>query len=113
MKRITIILLFCLATIAGKAQNDIDGLLAAGVEDTQRFTNDYLAPGTNGLMYSINANWFNTAVVKPLGGFEISVIANAATIGNENKSFLFIICFLKILLFYNYYTQFIIQYKYK
>jgi len=88
MKRITIILLFCLATIAGKAQNDIDGLLAAGVEDTQRFTNDYLAPGTNGLMYSINANWFNTAVVKPLGGFEISVIANAATIGNENKSFL-------------------------
>ena len=88
MKRITIILLICLSTIIAKAQNDLDVLLAAGVDDAQRFANDYLAPGTNGLMYSMNANWFNTADAKPLGGFEISLIANAATVGSENKSFL-------------------------
>ena len=76
------------ATLSLQAQNDIDALLAAGREDAQRFANDYLAPGTNGLMYSMNANWFNTADAKPLGGFEISIIANAATVKNEHKSFL-------------------------
>lgn len=81
-------MLLCIAAISAKAQNDLDALLAAGKEDAQHFANDYLAPGTNGLMYSMNANWFNTADAKPLGGFEISVIANAATIGSDNKSFL-------------------------
>lgn len=81
-------MLLGLVTIYAKAQNDLDALLAAGVEDAQHFANDYLAPGTNGLMYSMNANWFNTANAKPLGGFEISIIANAATIDSENKSFL-------------------------
>ena len=88
MKKITLLMLLCITTISTKAQNDLDALLAAGVEDAQHFANDYLAPGTNGLMYSMNANWFNTADAKPMGGFEISIIANAATIGNENKTFL-------------------------
>jgi hypothetical protein len=88
MKKISLFMLLCIAAISAKAQNDLDALLAAGKEDAQHFANDYLAPGTNGLMYSMNANWFNTADAKPLGGFEISVIANAATIGSDNKSFL-------------------------
>lgn len=81
-------MLLFLATISLKAQNDLDALLAAGVEDAQRFANDYLAPGTNGLMHSMNANWFNTADAKPLGGFEISIIVNAASVKDDNKSFL-------------------------
>tara|TARA_R110000868_G_scaffold38595_2_gene134877 strand:- start:2118 stop:3113 length:996 start_codon:yes stop_codon:yes gene_type:complete len=81
-------MLLCIATISLKAQNDLDALLAAGIDDAQRFANDYLAPGTNGLMYSMNANWFNTADAKPLGGFEISIIANAASVKNDDKTFL-------------------------
>ena len=81
-------MLLFVATNSLKAQNDLDVLLAAGTEDAQRFANDYLAPGTNGLVHSMNANWFNTADAKPLGGFEISIIANAASVKNENKSFL-------------------------
>lgn len=73
--------------MSSKAQ-DIDALLAAGIDDAQRFANDYLMPGTNGLMYSMNANWFNTADAKPLGGFEISIVANAASIKDDHKSFL-------------------------
>ena len=88
MKKLTLLMLLLIATLSLKAQSDLDALLAAGTEDAQRFANDYLAPGTNGLMYSMNANWFNTADAKPLGGFEISIIANAATVKNENKSFL-------------------------
>ena len=87
MKKIVLCFALGLLTLIGKAQNDIDVLLTAGIEDAQRFANDYLAPGTNGLMYSMNANWFNSAKVKPFGGFEISIIANAALAKDENKIF--------------------------
>lgn len=80
-------MLLSLVTSITKAQ-DIDGLLEAGVENAERFANDYLMPGTNGLMHSMNANWFNTADAKPLGGFEISIVANAASFKSEHKSFL-------------------------
>ena len=89
MKKIASIFTFSLFSIFAIGQNDIDFLLAAGIEDAQRFTNDYLAPGTNGLMHSMNANWFNSAKVKPFGGFEISVIANAALVYDEDKIFNF------------------------
>lgn len=80
-------MLMCFIALTSKAQ-DIDALLAAGVDNAELFANDYLKPATNGLMHSMNANWFNTADAKPLGGFEISIIANAAIVNNENKSFL-------------------------
>lgn len=88
MKKILVLVALCFCALNIKAQNDIDVLLAAGVEDAQRFANDYLAPGTNGLMYSMNANWFNSAKVKPLGGFEISVIGNASLVKDDNKTFI-------------------------
>ncbi|MGC6431290.1 MAG: DUF6588 family protein [Jejuia sp.] len=87
MKKLTLLALLLLVTTISKAQNDLDALLAAGVEDAERFANDYLAPGTNGLMHSMNANWFNSGKAKPLGGFEISIVANAAQYGNEQKMF--------------------------
>lgn len=87
MKKLTLLVLLLLITTFTKAQNDLDALLAAGIEDAERFANDYLAPGTNGLMHSMNANWFNSGKVKPLGGFEISVIASAAQFGDEQKQF--------------------------
>jgi hypothetical protein len=87
MKKIFLLLTFFLCAFSIKAQNDLDVLLTAGVEDAQRFASDYLAPGTNGVMHSMNANWFNSAKVKPLGGFEISVIANASLINDEDKMF--------------------------
>ncbi len=87
MKKKALFILLFLSAFLSKAQSDIDALLAAGVEDAQRFANDYLMPGTDGLMHSMNANWFNTAEAKPLGGFEISVVVNASSVKNENKMF--------------------------
>ena len=87
MRNFFLFTVFCTSFMVSKAQNDLDVLLSAGVEDAQRFANDYLAPGTNGLMHSMNANWFNSAKVKPLGGFEISLVANATLIGDEDKMF--------------------------
>lgn len=87
MKKAVLLVMTCVYGLMSSAQNDIDVLLSAGVEDAQRFTNDYLAPGTNGLMHSMNANWFNSAKVKPFGGFEITVVANAALVNDESKMF--------------------------
>ena len=88
MKKLALLFSFVAVMTTAKAQNDIDVILAAGVEDAQRFANDYLAPGTNALMHSMNSNWFNSAKVKPLGGFEISIIAGASRFGDEGKTFL-------------------------
>ncbi|RCW90043.1 DUF6588 family protein [Winogradskyella arenosi] len=87
MKRLILFTLLGFLANDLKAQNDIDVFLAAGIDDAQRFANDYLAPGTNGIMHSMNANWFNSAEVKPLGGFEVSVVVNAALINDEHKTF--------------------------
>jgi hypothetical protein len=87
MKKVYLFILFSLAGYVIQSQNDLDALLGAGVKNAERFANDYLKPGTNGIMHSMNANWFNTADAKPLGGFEISIITNASVIKNENKSF--------------------------
>ncbi|MFS4483000.1 DUF6588 family protein [Hyunsoonleella sp. 2307UL5-6] len=87
MKKLTTLFILFLSILNINAQ-DIDALLTAGVENAERFADDYLRPGTDGLMHSMNAGWFNTADAKPLGGFEISIIANAASINNEQKSFL-------------------------
>lgn len=87
MKNVTFSLcaLLCLS-IGVKAQDNLNDLLAAGVADAGRFTNSYLAPGTNSAMYSMNNGWFNTAKVKVLG-FEISLVGGASFTGSSHKSF--------------------------
>ncbi|WP_282123785.1 DUF6588 family protein [Algibacter mikhailovii] len=89
MKNILLLLTLCFVIPGSVAQKDssLDALLAAGVEDAQRFTHDYLKPGANGLMHSMNANWFNSAKAKPLGAFEISVNGNYGPIKEEKKMF--------------------------
>lgn len=87
MKNFFLTTLVLVSTLISSAQNDIDALLAAGIDDAERFTNDYLAPGTNALMHSINANWFNSGKAKPFLGFEISVIANASLVNEGSRQF--------------------------
>ncbi|SEL95335.1 hypothetical protein SAMN04487910_3699 [Aquimarina amphilecti] len=84
-KTILILSIFILNFCYG--QQNIDDLLAAGINDAQRFTSDYLRPASDGLMHSMNNGWFNTAKSKKLFGFEISLIVNSAFVGNDNKSF--------------------------
>lgn len=65
------------------AQSNVNDLLAAGIDDAERFTNDYLAPALEGGMYNIGGSWYNSADAKPLGGFEISIIGNMAFFNNK------------------------------
>jgi len=88
MKNLTLILLLFVTISTINAQENIDELLAAGVEDAKLFTTDYLAPASEGLIYSINNGWFNQGKSLHKFGFEFSIIVNAAFIKDEKKSFL-------------------------
>jgi len=66
------------------SQSNINDLLAAGLEDAERYTNDYLAPVSEGAMHSISNGWYNSGESKPLGGFEISIIGNVSSFKNKD-----------------------------
>lgn len=74
-------------SIKTQAQQNIDDLLAAGINDAKQFSRDYLAPATEGLVYGINNGWFNHAKGQKRFGFEIGIVANTSFIANNKKSF--------------------------
>ena len=78
-------------TAGMSAQSAIEDLLLAGVEDAQRFSNDYLAPASEGIIYGVSGSWYNTADAKPLGGFEISLIGNLTFFNNKEDKKQFIL----------------------
>jgi len=82
MKRI-IFLLVVACSFQAMAQSNINEILAAGLNDAETFTTDYLSPASEGIMYSISNGWYNTADAKPLAGFEISIIGNMASFKNK------------------------------
>ncbi len=86
MKKLVVALGFFFGCWSAQAQ-DFNELLAAGVADAQRYTSDYLAPATEGLMYSMNNGWFNSGKTHKILGFEISIIGNVTTYGDDKESF--------------------------
>ena len=78
----------CLTTAA---QADFNNVLAAGVEDAERFTTDYMAPLSESVVYSMSTGWYNTADAKPLSGFEISIIGNITGFKNKEDKKTFIL----------------------
>ena len=78
MKKLSLLVLLAFISSNIKAQENIDELLAAGVEDAKLFTSEYIAPASEGLIYSINNGWFNQGKSLHKFGFEFSVIVNAS-----------------------------------
>lgn len=87
MKKFNLLFFFAFAISTINAQENINDLLTAGMDDAQRFSTDYLAPASEGLAFGINNGWFNNAKAPKKYGFEISIIGNASFIKNEKKSF--------------------------
>ena len=73
-----------------QAQSNINAILAAGLTDAEHFTNDFLAPFSEGTMHNISNGWYNSGDAKPLGGFEIAIIANSSSFKNkaDKKAFI-------------------------
>ncbi|HET8809320.1 MAG TPA: DUF6588 family protein [Flavobacteriaceae bacterium] len=78
------IFLFCFGI---QAQNGIDQLLAAGIEDAKQFSDSYFSPAAEGVMFGLSNGWYSTAEGKNLGDVEISIIGNASFVKDEHKSF--------------------------
>ncbi|MGB3145529.1 MAG: DUF6588 family protein [Maribacter sp.] len=88
-KLLTIILMG--ASLAVSAQADFNNVLAAGLEDAEKFTTDYLSPLSEGAVYNMASGWYNTADSKPLGGFEISIVGNISGFKNKQNKKTFIL----------------------
>lgn len=69
------------------AQNGVDDLLTAGVEDAQRFSQSYFAPATDAVVYGLSSGWFNTAKSKKFLRFEISAIGNLSFTDDKTQFF--------------------------
>lgn len=82
MKRV-FFLLFLASFFQTQAQSNINELLAAGLADAERFTDDYLFPVSEGALHNISNGWYNSGESKPLGGFEISIIGNYSPYKNK------------------------------
>ncbi|WP_158974115.1 DUF6588 family protein [Cellulophaga sp. L1A9] len=85
------LLLVLISGLSATAQADINNLFAAGVDDAERFTNAYMAPLSEGMIYSISNGWYNSGETKPLGGFEISIIGNMASFKNKEDKKTFVL----------------------
>ena len=77
--------------LSSMAQSNANDIFAAGVEDAERFTNDYFGPLSEGALYSISNGWYNSGKAKPLGGFEISIIGNMANFKNKDDKKTFVL----------------------
>ncbi|MEP4001480.1 MAG: DUF6588 family protein, partial [Ekhidna sp.] len=83
--------LFLIVCLTATAQADFNNVLAAGVEDAERFTTAYMEPLSESVVYSISTGWYNTADAKPLGGFEISIVGNITGFKNKEEKKTFIL----------------------
>lgn len=78
---------FLFLGFVGFSQSNVNEVLAAGLDDAEKFTDNYLAPVSEGALYSLANGWYNTADSKPLGGFEISIIGNMTSFKDNKKTF--------------------------
>ncbi|RSK40607.1 DUF6588 family protein [Mangrovimonas spongiae] len=81
----TVVLFFLPLTLF--AQENINDLLAAGVNDAKTFTSNYIDSASDGLAYGINNGWFNSGKSLKRFGFEISIIGTASFIKESHKTF--------------------------
>jgi hypothetical protein len=87
MKKLLTVISLILFSQSNIAQQNLNDLLAAGVNDAKTFSESYLLPATNGLAYGISSGWFNNAKTPKKYSFELSIIGNTSFIKDENKSF--------------------------
>jgi len=87
MKNSFFIVLVLILSVTANSQQNINELLAAGIEDAKRFSTDYISPANNSLAYGINNSWFNNPKTPKQFGFEFSIIGNASFIKDESQSF--------------------------
>lgn len=80
-------ILMLISFVTSYSQSGIEELLSSGVDDANKFANAYTKPGSDAVIYGLASGWYNTAKVKGLGGFEISIIGGVSQINDDKTSF--------------------------
>lgn len=76
-----------LVCASSTAQENLEDLLAAGVDDAKLFATAYMTPAFEAMIYNTSNGWIQSAEVKKPLKFEISVIANGTFTKDKHRSF--------------------------
>ncbi|MDP2088830.1 MAG: hypothetical protein Q8J84_05460 [Flavobacteriaceae bacterium] len=89
MKKSFLILLTVILSFSAKAQDGLEAILLAGVQDANKLTEAYMNPAMKGLIYGMNSGWYHTAKVHKKLGFDISISLNASVVPSKDEIFRF------------------------
>jgi len=84
----TFFLLAAFAVMPITAQENLENLLASGINDAKRFTTSYITPGAEAAIHNMANAWVQSAEVKEQWRFEISIVGNASFVKEKNQSFI-------------------------
>ena len=87
MKKKLMLGLAVLGSFSLQAQDEIQTILRAGVEDATRFSESYIAPAAEATIYSLANGWYNSGEAKETLHFEVSVVANVALVSDDKQNF--------------------------
>ena len=93
MKRL-MLLFGLLSSISMVSQENLEDLLASGIQDAQRFATSYISPATEAMIYNNANGWIQSAEVKSPLKFEISIIGNATFVKDKNTHFYIFLFYL-------------------
>jgi hypothetical protein len=82
---ITLLLLGGAATV--KAQDQITNIFKSGATDLNAVANGYLKPAGNGFAAGLGSNWYNTADVHHIGGFDLTIGGSVVMTPQEDQTF--------------------------
>lgn len=89
MKKFALVILAVSFSINMKAQNGLEAILLAGVQDANKLTEAYMNPAMKGLIYGMNSGWYHTAETHKKFGFDISFGLNASVVPTKDEIFYF------------------------
>jgi len=86
---VSLTIIVCVAGFVSKikAQSDISNVFKAGVADLNKVAQGYLTPAGNCFSSGLGLNWYNTAKVHDILGFDITVGGGLIKVPTVNQTF--------------------------
>jgi hypothetical protein len=72
---------------SNQAQESVANIFKSGKDDLNTIANGYLKPFGNGFATGLGSNWYNTADVHSVLGFDLTIGANAVFAPKEDQTF--------------------------
>lgn len=78
---------FMIGEVRSQDEQDLVEYLRAGQQDASKLIGAYLSPAVEGLSYSMNGGWFQTAKAHKSFGFDLNISLNAVFIPSSKNTF--------------------------